>query len=156
MKLSSKILITVMLIFTTLTASSEPAKSQKHANKTLKMRQAVFSLLGSNMGPLGGMMKGKVPFNAKVVEKNALRINQLSMMIADYLKTDTSKYKLKTEALDNIWTEKEKFAQKIEALSKASKALHKVANTGNEKAIKKAIGAVGKSCGSCHDDYKAD
>ena len=102
MKLSSKILIAVMLIFTTLKASSEPAKSQKHANKTLKMRQAVFSLLCSNMGPLGGMLKGKVPFNAKVVEKNALRINQLSMMIADYLKTDTSKYKLKTEALDNI------------------------------------------------------
>ena len=156
MKLSSKILIAVMLIFTTLTASSEPAKSQKHANKTLKMRQAVFSLLGSNMGPLGGMLKGKVPFNAKVVEKNALRINQLSMMIADYLKTDTSKYKLKTEALDNIWTEEEKFAKKIEALSKASIALHKVASTGNEKAIKKAIGAVGKTCGSCHDDYKAD
>jgi len=156
MKLSNKALIAAVLTFTALTATAQSAKSQKHADNVLKMRKAVYSLLGSNMGPLGGMAKGKIPLNAQVVEKNALRINQLSMMISDYLKTDTSKFKLKTEALDKIWTENEKFAQKIEALTEASGALHKVANSGDEKAIIKAIGAVGSTCGSCHDDYKAD
>ena len=156
MKLLSKALVTAVFAFTTLTATAQPATSQKHADHALKMRKAVFSLLGSNMGPMGGMAKGKIPFDAKVVEKNSLRINQISKMIADYMKTDTSKFKLKTEALDKIWTENEKFAKKIEALTTASAALHKVASTGDENALRKAIGGVGKTCGGCHDDYKAD
>lgn len=135
---------------------ADSAKSQKHADNALKMRKAVFSLLGSNMGPMGAMAKGKIPLNANIVEKNAKRINQLSLMMSDYLKTDTSKFKLETEALDNIWTENDKFASKIEALTKASKELHKIASSGDEKAIKKAIAGVGKTCGGCHDDFKAD
>jgi cytochrome c556 len=156
MKSSFKAVIAALLAFTTLAATAEPAKSQKHADHALKMRKAVYSLLGSNMGPLGGMAKGKIPMNVQVLEKNAQRINQLSLMISDYLKTDTSKFTLKTEALDNIWTDGDKFSQRIEALTKASDALYNVANSGDETAIRKAIGRVGKTCGGCHDDFKAE
>ncbi len=149
-------LIAAAFSLATINLNAEPAKSEKHAKHALKMRQAVFRLLGSNMGPLGAMAKGKIPVNAQVVEKNALRINQLSQMIADYLATDTSKFELETEALDNIWTESEKFSNKIIALTAASEKLHKVAQSGDEKAITAAIRGVGKTCGGCHDDFKAE
>ncbi len=156
MKRISKLAISIGLSLTALSTMADSAKSQKHADNALKMRKAVFSLLGSNMGPMGAMAKGKIPLNKEVVEKNALRINQLSLMMADYLKTDTSKFKLKTDALDKIWSEQDKFAAKIEALTKSSDALYLAAKAGDEKAIKMAIKNVGGSCGSCHDDYKAD
>ena len=156
MKRLNKALIVAVLASTAFTTIADSAKSQKHADHVLKMRKAVYSLLGSNMGVLGGMAKGKIPFDAQVIEKNALRINQLSLMISDYLKADTSKFKLETEALDNIWTESEKFTMKTQALIEASSALHKIAGSGDESLIRKAIGAVGKSCGGCHDDYKAE
>ncbi|MEP1743464.1 MAG: cytochrome c [Kangiellaceae bacterium] len=156
MKRISKLAISIGLSLTALSTMADSAKSQKHADNALKMRKAVFSLLGSNMGPMGAMAKGKIPLNKEVVEKNALRINQLSLMMADYLKTDTSKFKLKTDALDKIWSEQDKFADKIEALTKSSDALYLAAKAGDEKAIKMAIKNVGGSCGSCHDDYKAD
>ncbi len=156
MKKTNKWLITISLAFTSFATVAETAKSQKHADNALKMRKAVFSLLGSNMGPMGAMARGKIPMNAQVVEKNALRINQLSLMMSDYLKTDTSKFKLKTDALDKIWQQPEKFEEKIKALTEASEALYKTAKSGDEKALRKAIGAVGSTCGSCHDDYKAD
>ena len=156
MKILSKISLGLGLIFTLTTAHAEMAKSEKHAKKSTHLRQSVFSLLGSNMGPLGGMARGKIPFDAKRVEKHALRINQLSFMIADYSKTNTSKFTVDTEALNKIWQQPEKYTDSIAALNMSSKNLMTVAKTGSEADIKKAISKVGRSCGGCHDNFKKD
>lgn len=135
---------------------AKPASSEKHAIYATELRQSVFKLLGSNMGPLGAMAKGKIPLDASVVEKNATRINQLSLMIADYSRTDTSKFNVKTEALAKIWQDPEHFAKDADKLTQASSALIAAAKTKDEAAIKKAIGGVGKTCGGCHDHFKKD
>jgi len=82
----------------TATATADTATSLKHAEKSAETRKAVYGLLGSNMGPLGAMAKGKIPFDAKAVEKYALRINQLSLMIEDYMRTDTSGFDVPGDA----------------------------------------------------------
>ena len=138
------------------TSMAQTASSEKHAIYATELRQSVFKLLGSNMGPLGAMARGKKPLDAKVVEKNAIRINQLSLMIADYSRTDTSKYSVKTEALATIWQESDNYAKAIEKLTVASSNLISAAKTNDESAIKKAIGGVGKTCGGCHDNFKQD
>lgn len=138
------------------TSLAQPASSEKHAIYATELRQSIFKLLGSNMGPLGAMAKGKIPLDAKVVEKNAVRINQLSLMIADYTRTDTSKFDVKTEALAKIWQEPEHFGKDIDKLTVASSALIAAAKSNNESDIKKAIGGVGKTCGGCHDDFKEE
>ena len=144
------------VIFASATVFAQPAANEKHANWATKVRKANFALLGHNMGPIGGMLKGRVPFNAQVVADRATNINQLAKMIADTSKVDTSKFKVETEALDKIWTDKDNFAKKIQALIDASDKVSKIALTGSEDDVKKAMGAMGKSCGSCHDDYKKD
>jgi len=138
------------------TSIAEPANSLDHAQYATELRQSVFKLLGSNMGPLGAMAKGKIPVDAQRVEKNAVRINQLSLMIADYSRTDTSKFDVKTEALAKIWQESEHYTKDIEKLTLASTKLIAAAKTNDEGAIKKAIGGVGKTCGGCHDHFKAE
>ena len=138
------------------TTIAQPAKSEKQANYATEVRQSVFKLLGNNMGALGAMAKGKIPVNASVAEKNAIRINQLSLMIADSMRVDTRKFKVETEALDKVWQDPEHFSQAIKKLNVASSALITAAKTKNESAIKKAIGGVGKTCGGCHDDFKED
>jgi cytochrome c556 len=152
----TKVILTAAAIVTATSVVAESAKSLKHAQKATDNRKAVFSLLGSNMGPLGAMAKGKMPLDAKVVEKNATRINQLSLMIADYTKTDTSAFKVKSDALAKIWQQPEAFTKRINALSKASADLQVAATSQDESAIKQAIARVGKSCGGCHDDFKAE
>ncbi|WDE07580.1 cytochrome c [Thalassomonas viridans] len=138
------------------TVVAEPAKSMKHAKKATELRQSVFSLLGSNMGPLGAMARGKMPMDPVAVEKHAMRINQLSLMIADYSKTDTSGFKVQTGALDKIWQHPQDYKKRIDDLTLASANLQKVAEGKDAKAIKGAIGGVGKTCGGCHDDFKAE
>ncbi|MDT0603913.1 c-type cytochrome [Thalassotalea castellviae] len=156
MNLIKKTSLACALILSTTIATAEPAKSEKHAKKATELRQSIFALMGSNMGPLGGMAKGKMPFDVKAIEKHALRINQLSFMIADYTSTDTSKYEVKTEALNKVWQERDLFVEKIADLNKSSAHLMAVVKTGDEGAIKKAIGGVGKTCGGCHDVFKKD
>jgi cytochrome c556 len=147
--------VTASLIVATATVA-KPASSEKHAIYATELRQSIFKLLGSNMGPLGAMAKGKIPLDAKVVEKNATRINQLSLMITDYSRTDTSKFNVKTEALAKVWQQQDHYAKDAGKLTKASAALIAAAKTNDEAAIKKAIGGVGKTCGGCHDDFKKD
>jgi len=149
------ITISTSLIVATATIA-QPASSEKHAVYKTELRQSIFKLLGSNMEPLGAMAKGKIPVDAVVVEKSAKRINQLSLMIADYARTDTSKFNVKTEALAKIWQDPEHFSKDIDNLTIASVALMVAAQSKDEDAIKKAIGGVGKTCGGCHDDFKKD
>lgn len=156
MKLFTKLATASVITVLAAGAMADSAKSMKHAEKATELRQSIFSLLGSNMGPLGGMARGKIAFDADKVGKHALRINQLSMMIADYTRTDTSAHKVKTEALDKIWAEPDNFAKRIKDLTTASADLQKAALSGNESLIKKAIGGVGKTCGGCHDDFKVE
>jgi cytochrome c556 len=156
MKLFTKLATASVITVLATGAMADSAKSMKHAEKATELRQSIFSLLGSNMGPLGGMARGKIAFDADKVGKHALRINQLSMMIADYTRIDTSAHKVKTEALDKIWAEPDNFAKRIKDLTTASADLQKAALSGNESLIKKAIGGVGKTCGGCHDDFKVE
>ena len=149
--------ITVSASLVVATASmAQPATSEKHAVYATELRQSIFKLLGSNMGALGAMAKGKIPVDAAVAERNATRINQLSLMIADYSRTDTSKFDVKTEALAKIWQDPEHYSKDIDKLTMASAELMAAAKSNDEGAIKKAIGGIGKTCGGCHDHFKAE
>jgi cytochrome c556 len=151
-----KTIVVASLVMATHSVLAEPAKSLKQANHVVELRQSIFHLLGSNMAPLGAMAKGKIPVKAEAVEKYATRIHQLSLMMPDYLRTDTSKFDVKTEALPKIWQESDKFKQAMERLTKTSANLQLAAKSKDENVIKKAIGEVGKSCGGCHDDFKQE
>lgn len=152
----AKISLSCLIAFSISSVNANEASSEKHANKATELRQSIFKLLGSNMSPLGGMAKGKIEFDAQTIQKNGQRINQLSLMIDDYTRTDTSKFNVKTEALDKVWTQRDDFQKRISALTEASANLEKIVLSGDEGSIKQAIGKVGQSCGGCHDNFKKD
>ncbi len=56
----------------TLLAAPALAQSQKaqptKAERIIKYRQSALYLLGWNIGPVGAMVKGEIPFDAKAVE----------------------------------------------------------------------------------------
>lgn len=137
-------------------ASAEKATSEKQAGSAIEFRQALFQLVRSNVGALGAMAKGRAPLDAEVMQKNGLRLEQLSLMIPDYLKLDTSDFNIDSSAEPKIWTNVEDFNAKALDLTNAAANLQKVAAAGNEGEYKQAIGGVLKTCKGCHDSYKAD
>jgi cytochrome c556 len=142
--------------FATIAAEPAPPSPEQVANNAITTRQGVFKLISYNFGPIGGMMRQRVPFDAALVAKNSARIEVLAGMIAELHQNDTRKAgTAKTAALDAVWTGSADFKAKADDLVKASAALTAAAKGGDQKATLDAAGAVGKACGSCHDSYRA-
>ncbi len=147
---------TILLSGPISAATSQPAQSEKHAEAYVEYREAIFELLKSNMAPLGGMAKGAIPYDTQTMQTNGMRMEQLADMLSDYLKVDTRKFDVDTEAKDTLWDNYSDVESKIGDLKAAAANLQSVATSGDEASYRKAIGQLGGTCKSCHDDYKAD
>lgn len=139
-----------------LAADVTEASSAKHAKAATQYRQALFQLVRSNMGPLGGMAKGALPFDESVMKTNAIRLEQLADMMGDYLSVDTREFNVETGAKDALWENFSDVESKAMALKTAAQDLQAAVEAGDNSAYRDAIGKVGASCKSCHDDYKKD
>lgn len=149
----------VLSVASFATIAAEPAappSPEQVANGAITTRQGAFKLISYNFGPVGGMMRQRVPFDAALVAKNSARIEVLAGMIPELYMNDTRKAgTAKTAALDAVWTGQADFKAKADDLVKASAALTAAAKGGDQKATMDAAAAVGKACGSCHDTYRA-
>lgn len=133
------------------TASAELEPEQ--AERAVETRQSLLHLMGWNIGPLGAMARDRIEFDAERVATNAQRLQALSKMLSDAFAPDTRGNDVTTEALDAIWEQPEDFAAKIEANMEAADNLVAATQTGDEAAMREAIGRLGSTCGSCHDDF---
>ncbi len=132
-----------------------PAFSQVKPEVLVKQRQSAMTLQGKYFGPLAGMAQGKIPYNGDVVARNATYLDVLDKMPWDGFTESTKDLKdVKTGALPAIWNEPAKFKEAQERLQSEVSKLVSVSRSGDEAAVKAQIGAVGKSCGGCHENFR--
>lgn len=119
----------------------------------IKYRQSAMALQNNHMGRLFAMTTGRVPFDAKAASEQIDIIAMLNRMqfVAFTEGSDLGA----TKAKPTIWTEKDKFAAAVAKSQDDVGKLVVAGRTGNLDQIKAATGAVGQSCKSCHDDYRA-
>ena len=118
----------------------------------VKQRQAAMTLQGKYFGPLGGMAQGKVPYDAKIVQRNTDYLVALSQMPWDGF--DPSTKGEKSRALPALWEQPGKVKEAIDRFQSEVSKLQQVSKGGDEGAIKAQIGAVGKACAGCHDNFR--
>lgn len=128
------------------------AAAQAKPEVLVKQRQAAMTLIGKYFGPLGGMAQGKVPFNKEVVARNAELLVPLSKMPWDGF--DPSTANVKSAAKPELFKEMDKVKAGAEKMQSEIAKLASLAQSGDEAAVKSQIGAVGKTCGGCHDAYR--
>ena len=128
------------------------AFAQAKPETLVKQRQSAMTLQGKYFGPLGGMLKGAVPYDANVVARNAGYLETLSKMPWDGFAEGTKG--VKSAALPVIWSDAAKFKQAQDQFMSAVTALVAASKSGDEAKVKAAIGEVGKNCGSCHDNFR--
>ncbi len=145
-------IVAVALVF----AGASAVQAQEDMEQAVEVRQSLLKLVRWNLGPLGDMARGRAPLDIERVGLNAARIEGLFGMMGDAFATDTRGADVETDALDRIWEESEQFAEKISAARQAAADLAEVAGTGDEDSVRAGIGGLARTCGSCHDDYKAD
>jgi cytochrome c556 len=118
----------------------------------IEYRQAAFSMIRVQIGDMGDMLKGKVPFDAEQFKHRANNAAALSKMpweafVAGSDKGDTS-------ALPAIWSDNETFIKKAAAFQQYADELAVAAQTGDKKVIAKAFGPWAKGCKDCHTSFK--
>jgi cytochrome c556 len=135
-----------------LGAMGGAALAQQKPEVLVKQRQSAMTLIGKYFGPLGGMAQGRVPFDAKVVQRNADYLATLSQMPWDGF--DPATKDTKSAALPAVFNDSGKFKEAASRLTSEVQKLQQVAKSGDEGAVKAQIGAVGKACGGCHDNFR--
>lgn len=118
----------------------------------IKYRQSALYLQNYHLGRLGAMANGRIPFDPKAAVEHADTLAAISKLPFGAFVDGSDKGN--TRAKREIWTEKDKFNAGATRLHEEVVKLNTAAKSGNLVHIKSAVGAVGKTCKSCHDDYQ--
>ena len=143
---------TAVVVALALGVAAGTVFAQQKPEVLVKQRQAVMTLQGKYFGPLAAMAQGKAPYNADVVKRNAAFLDNLSRMPWDGF--DASTKDVKSAALPVIYEQTGKFKEAASHLENEAHKLYQVAQSGDEASVKAQIGAVGKACGGCHNDFR--
>ena len=141
------------LIVISLLASTNVLADDEATVNAVETRQGIFKLVRAYFGPIYGMVRGQVEFDAATVNRNATKIAELADMIPDGFRTNTAGADVLTESLDGIWDDIEDFNAKAATLVERANALAE-ASAGGLDATRKAFGGMGQACKACHDDYR--
>jgi len=145
------------LLIIGLTFAAPTFAAEKDPNLGLiKARQSDMQIRSFSAGPLFGMAKGKIAYDAELagqLANNLKTLLELEMGRAWKKGTDNKAYSGKTAALPEIWSTYPKISEKGKAYAKAVGELAAVAGNGLD-ALKGKIGALGKGCKGCHDDFR--
>ena len=154
MNFISKTMIAVSVAATT--AFSGFAIADEAAEKAIKARKAQMQLYAWNLGQLGAMAKGAVPYDAEAAASaanNLLAVASLNAMSMWPQGTDSTAMPGKTGAKLEAWTTWPAVGKKSEALTEAATAMAAAAGGGLD-ALRGAIGPVGKGCKGCHEEFR--
>ncbi len=124
----------------------------------IEARQGLMQLASFNVGMLAAMAKGKMDYDAKIAAEAATNLNRAALMDSGLLwpkGSDLTNKELtvKTAAKPEAWSTYPEVDEKLKAWVESTEKLAAVAGDGLD-ALKPAVGAVGKACKGCHDDFR--
>jgi cytochrome c556 len=123
--------------------------------RAMDARQSHMELYSFNLGPIGGMVQDKIPYDATTAAAAAANLAALaSIDQTAYWVEGTDASIEGSRAKAEIWTDAAGYMAEKEKLAAATAALAAVAGDGLD-AMKAAFGPLGQSCGSCHEAYRA-
>jgi cytochrome c556 len=124
-------------------------------NPAIEQRQGQFKLYVHNFGVLGGMVQGRVDYDADMAQTAADNLFHLTRHDQSRLwpeGTDSMSVD-GTRASPAIWDDLDDFVMKFSALQDAAENLQAVAGDGID-ALRAGFGPVGQSCQACHEVYR--
>lgn len=119
----------------------------------IRYRQSVMNVMGRSFGAMWAMANAKMPFNAQLAADSGAIVETMSKLPWNSFGPGTDKG-APTKADAKIWSEMDKFKEKADKMKTEVGKLATAAKSGDEAAIKAAVGETGKTCKGCHDDYR--
>jgi len=137
-----------------LTALPAAAQFQKPED-AIKYRQSAFTLLATHFGRVAAMAQGKIPFDAKAAAANGAIVGAVATLPFAGFGEGTDKGR-PNRAKPEVWKDPGEFKEHKDEMEAAATKFVAATQGGNLDEIKAAAGALGKSCKSCHDEFRAE
>ncbi|MBQ4838959.1 MULTISPECIES: c-type cytochrome [Pseudoalteromonas] len=147
-----KKLLTLVTLLAGFSMQSQANTLFKEKEDAIEYRKAAFQLIRYQIGDMGDMLKGKVPFDAERFKQRAHNAAQLSNMPWEAFIAGTDKGD--TSALPEIWSDRATFDKKAADFAKYAQALATASESGDKKVIAKAFGKWAQGCKDCHKSFK--
>ncbi|MGM0676242.1 c-type cytochrome [Ectothiorhodospira marina] len=148
MKTITKMLIAGLAL--TLTAGAVSAADPEDA---IDYRKGVFQVFKWNMGPLGAMAQGDIPFDREMAGQRAEQLDRVADLPWQGFIEGSDMGD--TDAMPEVWMNREAFDEAASEFEQASARLAQlITEEASERDIRRQIGAVGQSCKACHDDFR--
>lgn len=130
------------------------AAQQDPIQNAIAARKAHMTLYAHNLGVVGAMAQGAIPFDAEAATRAAANLDALANIDeTTYWPTESLGVE-GTKALPAIQETYDDFLAKQDGLKAATAALVTAAAT-DLAALQGAMGALGGACGACHQAYRA-
>lgn len=150
MTLAKWMLATSLATVTSLAAPVSLADTERQ----VAYRQAVYKVVGGQMGVLAGMARGTRDYNQADAQLAADTIAQLSL-VAPSVFAPESIAMHGSEALEAINEDREAFNELMDNFQARSADLAAALNDA-EEFPRAAFGQMAQTCKGCHDQFKAD
>ncbi len=131
--------------------SASTAMARDPIKSAIKARKAAFTLIANNLGPMGAMAKGKIPFDKGEFTMRAANLEALSKMPWEFFIPNSQKG---SESKPAVWEKADDFKAEADVFQMKVADLAKATQSGDEEAMKIQFGKVAKTCKSCHKEYK--
>lgn len=141
----------ILLMISFLMASSS-LYAEDDPKKIILYRKNVMGAVGDHMTGLGRILKGEVSYKHVAMQTQALHLS--AQMAGDVFPPGTGPDAGKTRALDNIWTETDKFAKVLKDFQDAAAKLAEAGASGDMAAVGAQMKTLGSTCGSCHKAFR--
>ncbi len=132
-------------------SSAVSADDLENDSPEVKYRQKVMSIIGTNMGAMGDIMKNHLALPGHVAV-HAGQMASMAQLIAPAFKKNIASDA--TDAKPKIWRDWTKFEAAISDFEEAARNLEAAARGGDAAAVGPAMKALGKRCGNCHKPFR--
>jgi cytochrome c556 len=121
----------------------------------VETRHGLMLQMAADLGKMGAMAKGDVPYDAALATKAASNVAAVASVLSmDQFPAGSENGKAaESYTLPAVWENTDDFLVKIAALNEAANAMKTAAGTDLD-ALKAGMGGLGGACGGCHKVYR--
>ncbi len=139
----------VVAVATLVLGASVASAADEHV---VDYRKNNMKIIGGHMGSIVAIVKGEVDQKEQLAV-HAKGMAEMSALVKSAFEAKVLSGKSTSKA--EIWSDWNKFSTAADNFQNAAQELAEAAAKGEQRDIRTAMAKVGKSCKSCHDDFKS-
>lgn len=147
-----RVVVSTLLISSTLLVFMGITNAHMGANGIVKERMELMKSIGKSMKEIRKMANGKIPLESAKVASAATAIAhhgaRIGALFPQGSVDDIS------EASPKIWEDPAGFQKSTDLLVKTANDLFAAAQSNDPAKVKSAFRSLGRTCGSCHTNFR--